>query len=108
MYKYCMFVVSVFSISCFLHDILVCCRCINGSTLLHTAAYFGSVPLVRSLLSHRVDVNLTDYKGATPLHRVRNVECMKVCIYFMYIYTYIYLFLFICKFSSMLILLSHL
>ncbi|XP_067933694.1 uncharacterized protein [Watersipora subatra] len=52
-------------------------RCINGSTLLHTAAYFGSVELVKSLLSHRVDVNLTDYKGATPLHRVRNVECLK-------------------------------
>jgi len=55
-------------------------RCINGSTLLHTAAYFGLIPVVKSLLSHRVDVNLQDYKGATPLHRVRSHECMMVSI----------------------------
>lgn len=54
------------------------CRCINGSTLLHTAAYFGLAQQVGQLLALGVDVNLRDYKGATPLHRAKDVECLKV------------------------------
>ena len=30
------------------------------------------------LLSEHVDVNVRDYKGATPLHRVKSVECMTI------------------------------
>ena len=55
-------------------------RCINGSTLLHTAAYFGCASLVGRLLALGVDVNLRDYKGATPLHRAKDVDCLKVRI----------------------------
>ena len=55
-------------------------RCINGSTLLHTACYYGHIPAIRELLAQRVDVNLRDYKGATPLHRAKNPEVMQVCI----------------------------
>ena len=53
-------------------------RCINGSTLLHTAAYFGCASLVGRLLALGVDVNLRDYKGATPLHRAKDIDCLKV------------------------------
>jgi ankyrin repeat protein len=53
-------------------------RCINGSTLLHTSAYFGAVEVVGDLLQLRVDINLQDYKGATPLHRAKDVETIKV------------------------------
>ena len=53
-------------------------RFINGSTLLHTAAYFGVLPVVKALLRERVEVDLLDYKGATPLHRARDPETMKV------------------------------
>ncbi|CAH1786443.1 unnamed protein product [Owenia fusiformis] len=55
-------------------------RMINGSTLLHTAAYFGQVPAVKDLLQLRLDVNLSDYKGATPLHRARNVDIMRILL----------------------------
>ena len=53
-------------------------RCINGSTLLHTACYYGHIPAIRELLAQRVDVNLRDYKGATPLHRAKNPDVMQV------------------------------
>ena len=53
-------------------------RCINGSTLLHTASYFGAIPVLKVLLKERVDVNLLDYKGATALHRARDPETIKV------------------------------
>ena len=54
-------------------------RCINGSTLLHTASYYGHLPAIKVLLAQRVDVNLRDYKGATPLHRAKNGKVMEVC-----------------------------
>lgn len=56
----------------------VCDRVINGSTLLHTAAYYGHIPAIKELLSLRVDINIRDYKGATPLHRAKNPEIMEV------------------------------
>ncbi|XP_055998277.1 uncharacterized protein LOC125647533 isoform X2 [Ostrea edulis] len=58
----------------------LCClrsRCINGSTLLHTAAYYGHKETIRELLRLRVDINVRDYKGATPLHRSKNTEIME-------------------------------
>ncbi|KAK3602636.1 hypothetical protein CHS0354_034226 [Potamilus streckersoni] len=55
-------------------------RCINGSTLLHTACYYGNVAAVKELLSLRVDVNLLDYKGASPIHRVKSPEIMQILI----------------------------
>ncbi|XP_013397902.1 uncharacterized protein LOC106164510 [Lingula anatina] len=55
-------------------------RCVNGSTLIHTAAYFGAVSIVKTLLTLRMDVDLRDYKGATPLHRSQNVETMEVLL----------------------------
>ncbi|XP_053383962.1 uncharacterized protein LOC123536322 isoform X2 [Mercenaria mercenaria] len=60
-----------------------CClrsRVINGSTLLHTAAYYGHIPAIKELLSLRVDVNIRDYKGATPLHRAKNPEIMEILL----------------------------
>ena len=53
-------------------------RFINGSTALHTAAYFGVVPIVRDLLALGLDINLLDYKGATALHRAKDVHTMQV------------------------------
>lgn len=47
-------------------------RCVSGSTLLHTASFFGAVPVIKTLLSEGLDVNILDYKGATPLHRARD------------------------------------
>ncbi|KAL5006741.1 hypothetical protein ScPMuIL_015547 [Solemya velum] len=55
-------------------------RCINGSTLLHTAAYYGNVKGVKELLICRLDINLRDYKLATPLHRAKTREIMEVLI----------------------------
>ncbi|XP_067907310.1 poly [ADP-ribose] polymerase tankyrase-2-like isoform X3 [Heterodontus francisci] len=55
-------------------------RCINGSTLLHTAAYFGKTDTIKTLLQLTVGVNLLDYKGATPLHRSRDTETMQLLI----------------------------
>ena len=77
------------------------CRCINGSTLLHTAAYFGCAPLVGQLLALGVDVNLLDYKGATPLHRAKDVECIKVRSVFVFcaifvVLVYCVIFIFLC------------
>ncbi|XP_060080381.1 uncharacterized protein LOC132559772 [Ylistrum balloti] len=55
-------------------------RCINGSTLLHTAAYYGNVAAVKELMQLRVDVNIRDYKGATALHRARNKDILEVLL----------------------------
>ncbi|KAH3877689.1 uncharacterized protein LOC127872130 isoform X2 [Dreissena polymorpha] len=60
-----------------------CClrsRCINGSTLLHTACYYGHMPAIKDLLSLRVDVNIRDYKGATPLHRAKDPDVMEILL----------------------------
>ncbi|XP_060562776.1 uncharacterized protein LOC132722318 isoform X2 [Ruditapes philippinarum] len=60
-----------------------CClrsRVINGSTLLHTAAYYGHIPAIKELLSLRVDINIRDYKGATPLHRAKSPEIMELLL----------------------------
>ena len=61
------------------HKFCICCRFrfINGSTALHTAAYFGVVPIVRDLLALGIDINLLDYKGATALHRAKDVQTMQ-------------------------------
>jgi ankyrin repeat protein len=53
-------------------------RCINGSALLHTAAYFGQIHIIEKLLGIGLDVNLLDYKGATALHRAKDVDTMRV------------------------------
>ncbi|XP_071099543.1 uncharacterized protein [Haliotis cracherodii] len=55
-------------------------RCINGSTLLHTAAYYGHLDAVKELLQHRVDINLQDYKGATPLHRAKDQDTIQLLL----------------------------
>ncbi|XP_032894096.1 uncharacterized protein LOC116984113 [Amblyraja radiata] len=55
-------------------------RCINGSTLLHTAAYFGKIDIVKTLLYLKINVNLQDYKGATALHRSRDTETIQMLI----------------------------
>jgi len=55
-------------------------RALSGSTLLHTAAYHGNTEAVKMLLAERVDANLLDYKGATPLHRVRDAETMQLLL----------------------------
>ncbi|KAK7098620.1 uncharacterized protein [Littorina saxatilis] len=55
-------------------------RCINGSTLLHTASYYGYQAIVKDLLQLRVDVDLRDYKGATPLHRAKDLETLQVLL----------------------------
>ncbi|XP_051886670.1 serine/threonine-protein phosphatase 6 regulatory ankyrin repeat subunit A-like [Pristis pectinata] len=55
-------------------------RCINGSTLLHTAAYFGRPDIVKTLLHLKIDINLQDYKGATALHRSRDTETIQLLI----------------------------
>uniref|UniRef100_UPI00398EB846 uncharacterized protein n=1 Tax=Pristiophorus japonicus TaxID=55135 RepID=UPI00398EB846 len=55
-------------------------RCINGSTLLHAAAYFGKTDAIKTLLQLKIDVNLLDYKGATALHRSRDTETMQLLI----------------------------
>ncbi|XP_078685031.1 uncharacterized protein LOC144918296 [Branchiostoma floridae x Branchiostoma belcheri] len=55
-------------------------RCISGSTLLHTAAYFGATSVAKELLKERIDVNLSDYKGATPLHRARDKATIQLLL----------------------------
>ncbi|XP_074660681.1 uncharacterized protein LOC141913126 [Tubulanus polymorphus] len=55
-------------------------RCINGSTLLHTAAYFGDIETIKQLLKLRIDVNLSDYKGASPLHRAKDIDTMQILL----------------------------
>ena len=53
-------------------------RFINGSTALHTAAYFGIIPIIQELLNTGLDINILDYKGATSLHRAKDTSTMKV------------------------------
>ena len=53
-------------------------RFINGSTALHTAAYFGIIPIIMELLNAGLDINLLDYKGATALHRAKDTHTMRV------------------------------
>lgn len=53
-------------------------RFINGSTFLHTAAYFGEKTLIRKLLNIGLDINLLDYKGAVALHRAKDSDTLRV------------------------------
>lgn len=61
---------------------------LNGSTLLHTCAYYGHYTLVKTLLStldfdgRLLDVDLRDYKGATALHRARECALIKLLVDF--------------------------
>lgn len=55
-------------------------RCVSGSTLLHTAAFFGSIPVIKTLFAEGLNVNLLDYKGATPLHRAKNAETVDLLL----------------------------
>ncbi|XP_075061419.1 uncharacterized protein LOC142150074 [Mixophyes fleayi] len=55
-------------------------RCVDGSTLLHVAAYFGDPQLVESLLMLQVEVDILDYKGATPLQRSRDVKTIQLLL----------------------------
>ncbi|KAK3101728.1 hypothetical protein FSP39_005894 [Pinctada imbricata] len=60
-----------------------CClrsRCINGSTLLHTASYYGHKDAIRELLRLRLDINVRDYKGATGLHRSKNADILELLL----------------------------
>ncbi|XP_068129763.1 uncharacterized protein [Hyperolius riggenbachi] len=55
-------------------------RCIDGSTLLHTASYFGEHQHVETLLQLEVDIDVLDYKGATPLQRSRDVKTIQLLL----------------------------
>lgn len=55
-------------------------RCVSGSTLLHTAAFFGNIPIIKSLFAEGLKVNLLDYKGATPLHRAKNAATVELLL----------------------------
>ncbi|XP_063302209.1 ankyrin repeat domain-containing protein 27-like [Pelobates fuscus] len=55
-------------------------RCIDGSTLLHVAAYYGEAELVETLLQLQLDVDILDYKGATALQRSRDVKIMQLLL----------------------------
>ncbi|XP_069486198.1 serine/threonine-protein phosphatase 6 regulatory ankyrin repeat subunit C-like [Ambystoma mexicanum] len=55
-------------------------RCIDGSSLLHTAAYFGESDVIYALLKLQIDVDLLDYKGATPLQRSRDSNTMQLLL----------------------------
>ncbi|XP_041366840.1 uncharacterized protein LOC121381572 [Gigantopelta aegis] len=55
-------------------------RCVNGSTLLHTAAYYGHKSSIQELLRQRVGINLKDYKGATPLHRAKDHDTIQMLL----------------------------
>ncbi|XP_075456615.1 uncharacterized protein LOC142495268 isoform X2 [Ascaphus truei] len=52
-------------------------RCVDGSTLLHVAAYFGEYSVIETLLQLQLDVDILDYRGATPLQRSRDVKTMQ-------------------------------
>lgn len=61
-------------------------RFINGSTLLHTCSYYGHYDLVEKLLK-TLDIdqkplspNIKDYKGATPLHRAKDLKIIKLLL----------------------------
>lgn len=59
---------------------------INGSTLLHTAAFFGHYNLVRRILNtldldgRPLEVDIRDYKCATALHRARSCDVIKLLV----------------------------
>uniref|UniRef100_A0A8C5QFC1 Uncharacterized protein n=1 Tax=Leptobrachium leishanense TaxID=445787 RepID=A0A8C5QFC1_9ANUR len=55
-------------------------RCIDGSTLLHVAAYYGEVNIIQTLLNLKINVDLLDYRGATPLQRCRDVKTMQLLL----------------------------
>ncbi|CAH2277643.1 ankyrin repeat-containing YCR051W-like, partial [Pelobates cultripes] len=55
-------------------------RCIDGSTLLHVAAYYGEAELVETLLHLQLDVDILDYRGATALQRSRDVKIMQLLL----------------------------
>ncbi|KAG8578197.1 hypothetical protein GDO81_010418 [Engystomops pustulosus] len=55
-------------------------RCIDGSTLLHVAAYFGEDTCVERLLKLSVDTDVLDYKGATPLQRCKDAKTMQILL----------------------------
>ena len=69
------------ALNCLLFSLPWFARCVNGSTLLHTASYFGCIPVIRQLVELGVDINLLDYKGATALHRAWDTETMGVSIF---------------------------
>jgi len=48
--------------------------------MLHTASYYGHMQAIKDLLALRVDVNVRDYKGASPLHRAKDPDVMEVCL----------------------------
>lgn len=64
----------------FWQSIIFFFRCINGSTLLHTACYYGHHAAIKDLLKLGVFVSLRDYKGATPLHRAKDSATLQVCL----------------------------
>jgi ankyrin repeat protein len=56
-------------------------RCIDGSTLLHSAVYFGRTQLARKLLAlPGIDARMRDYRGATALHRARCADTVRLLI----------------------------
>ncbi|XP_063783764.1 uncharacterized protein LOC134932872 isoform X2 [Pseudophryne corroboree] len=55
-------------------------RCVDGSTLLHVAAYFGDTQLVESILKLQVEVDILDYRESTPLQRSRDVKTMQLLL----------------------------
>nr|XP_026689433.1 uncharacterized protein LOC100182602 isoform X2 [Ciona intestinalis] len=55
-------------------------RCVRGSTLLHTAVHFCQTDVIKNLLKARVDVNLKDYQGASPLHRAKDVGTIELLL----------------------------
>ncbi|XP_069811796.1 uncharacterized protein [Dendropsophus ebraccatus] len=55
-------------------------RCFDGSTLLHVAAHFGEKECIESLLKLKVDIDVLDYKGATPLQRSRDAKTMQMLL----------------------------
>ncbi|KAM3924789.1 uncharacterized protein RB166_008143 [Leptodactylus fuscus] len=57
-------------------------RCIDGSTLLHVAAYFGEDKCAETLLKLQVDTDVLDYKGATPLQRSRDAKTMQMLLHY--------------------------
>jgi len=55
-------------------------RCVHGSTLLHTATHYADVRVIKKLLRLRVNVDLEDYQGSTPLHRAKDPEVLKLLL----------------------------
>lgn len=61
---------------------------INGSTILHICSYYGHVELVEKLLetkeeyfdSKYLNPNIRDYKGATALHRAKDIRIIKLLL----------------------------